>query len=510
MPIMVKRKKWIFYKHTCNLKLIEDFAQDIKYLCDSSVGKDQKRKLQIILHNQNHYNARGRKSNPPLDAILHRINTLKYWMFGHVLEGNDNRKENQRFIFSPLGNLFLKKLNEDIPNKDIVLAKIFLAMLFGLQFPTPANNVDPVFHLYPFRLIFKLLRDPRIGFRIYNKDVECILMFIQNVNQRSYEKLVNDILDLRKKSLSEVKRILLSDEHTYVNTVYEWEYYTISFLSSIAVLKETPGEFICKLYHPTKTGSHSKPTFRKATNGFVELNPNLISLCDILLSNYSPFANPVNLNDSDRITEDSVKEIYSFYPPELLESIGENPVFKRFADIAKCISLYSLNRENGDSDRFERVLCDGFNFFKNVSAQRIGKSGHTDIECLYKDSNRVEKFDVEAKSTENKLSLINSGRLRAHREEIGSKFTLVITPNYVPAVKEDIFDQPIVILLSNTFSEYLMNVVLEARDTDFTDLLNIIEANLGSDISEKVSALTFDRFGTRRLNDIVSNRSYSI
>ena len=58
---------------------------------------------------------------------------------------------------------------------------------------------------------------------------------------------------------------------TYVNAVYEWEYYTCKLLSSIGIFERTKGNTICKLYHPTKSGSHSNPTGRTARNGYVSL-----------------------------------------------------------------------------------------------------------------------------------------------------------------------------------------------------------------------------------------------
>lgn len=86
--------------------------------------------------------------------------------------------------------------------------------------------------------------------------------------------------------------------------------------------------------------------------------------------------------------------------------------------------------------------------FYNVEARRIGGAGHTDIECLY--LTKKKKFAVESKSTANKLSGINVGRLREHREEIGGEYTIVITPRYVPAAKRDIKGTDVVIVLAST------------------------------------------------------------
>lgn len=134
--------------------------------------------------------------------------------------------------------------------------------------------------------------------------------------------------------------------------------------------------------------------------------------------------------------------------------------------------------------------------FYDVEASKIGGAGHTDIECLY--LTKKKKFAVEAKSTKNKLGLINAGRLMAHREEIGAKYTIVVTPRYVPAVKRDIKGQNIVILLANTLSEYLYNHVYhDMREIRYSDIDDIVMEHLGEDISKYVSDRTIEKFSSK-------------
>ena len=131
--------------------------------------------------------------------------------------------------------------------------------------------------------------------------------------------------------------------------------------------------------------------------------------------------------------------------------------------------------------------------FYNVETKRIGGAGHTDIECLY--LTKRKKFAVESKSTANKLSGINVGRLREHREEIGGEYTIVITPRYVPAAKRDIKGTPIVIVLATTFAEYLYNNIFnEIRKIDYADFDDIIVNHLGEDVSRHISNMTMEKF----------------
>lgn len=484
MPIMVEKNKWILYKHTSNYELIKAVALDVKNSCKTDISNTEKERMQERLAALNMYRTRNPQERP-LDSINHRINTLEYYMFGY--EDDSNGK---RFIFSPLGNLFLKYINDEER-----LKKIFIAMLYAMQFQHPASGTDKEFQLYPFRLIFKLLTDERLNGKLYNYEYALLIAFVNSVDQNIYDNLVEKILELRSKSDEEIEKLYKSDEHTYVNAVYEWEYYTCKLLSSIGIFDKVKGSPICKLYHPTKSGSHSKPTGRTARNGYVSLNNSIKNFIVTLLEKYSFLKNPLRLDDSERMTLDVVKEIYSFYPPELMREIGESDTLSSLLELPKLIEEYSNNPENETAYLFEEVLDEGFSMFYNVETKRIGGAGHTDIECLY--LTKRKKFAVESKSTSNKLSGINVGRLREHREEIGGEYTIVITPRYVPAAKRDIKDTPIVIVLASTFAEYLYNNIFhDVRNVDYADFDDIIVEHLGEDVSKFISDMTMAKFAT--------------
>lgn len=483
MPIMVERNKWILYKHTSDYELIKAVALDVKNSCKTDISDIERQRMQDRLAALNLYKTRN-PNERPLDSINHRINTLKYYMFGY----EDDSGNNKRFMFSPLGNLFLKHINDTEK-----LTKIFIAMLFSIQFQHPASGTDKEFQLYPFRLIFKLLCDKRLDGRLYNYEYAQIIAFVNSIDANKYEKLVNDILNLRSKDETEIERIYKSDEHTYVNAVYEWEYYTCKLLSSAGVLNRVKGDLICKLYHPPKTGSKSNPTGRNARNGYVELKQPVIAFIKKMLNTYSFMQQPLKLDDSERMKLDIVKEIYSFYPQILMNEIGEKDELSSLLELPKLIEKYSNNPENETAYLFEEVLEEGFSMFYNVETKRIGGAGHTDIECLY--LTKKKKFAVESKSTANKLSGINVGRLREHREEIGGEYTIVITPRYVPAAKRDIKGTPIVIVLATTFAEYLYNNIFnEIREIDYADFDDIIINHLGEDVSRHISNMTMEKF----------------
>lgn len=483
MPITVSRDKWILYKHTCNYDMIKAVALDVKNSCKTDVSDLERHRMQERLAALDLYRTRNPEERP-LDSINHRINTLEFWMFGYEDKSNGDK----RFIFSPLGNLFLKYISDEQK-----LRKIFIAMMFAMQFQHPANGTSSEFQLYPFRLIFQLLTDKRLDGKLYNYEEELILPFVKTVTPESYEQIVTQILSIRNLPDIELVNKLKSDEHTYVNTVYEWEYYTQTLLSQVGIINKIEGDVLCKLYHPSKSGSKSLPTGRKATKGYVTISSNCLSFIKEMLAEYTCFATPVQLKDPERLTIDCIKEVYSFYPQLLLKEIGESDDLSKLLELPKLIEKYSNNPENETAYLFEDVLTEGFNMFYNVEAVKRGGAAHTDIECLY--IIKKKKFAVESKSTANKLLGINAGRLREQREEIGGEYTIVITSRYVPATKRDIKGAPIVIILANTFAEYLYNHIFhEVRNIDYADFDNIIVNNLGTDISGLVSNMTLEKF----------------
>lgn len=488
MDYMVKKNKWILYKHTSNFELVKAVAIDVKNTCKTDISTEERKRMAARLETLNLYKTRNPKDKP-LDSINHRINTLEYWMFGY----EEKVEKQKRFMFSPLGNLFIKNIDDFKKTQ-----KIFLTMLFAIQFQHPNSSTSSEFHLYPFRLICKLLTDERLDFKLYNYEVEYVVVFIETITEDKYENVVQELLNLRGKVNAELTMLFKQDEHLYVKAVYEWEYYTEKLLSMAGILNYTEGEIICKLYHPRKTNSKSDQTPRYATRGYVSLNKDVFDYTCTLLKEYPYTEEPLKLNDPERLTIDIIKEIYSFYPESLLVEIGEaeDIVSSKLLELPKKIEEYSCNAENGTAYLFEDVLVEGFNMFYNVEARGIGGAGHTDIECLY--LSKSKKFAVESKSTANKLTGINVGRLRQHREEIRGEYTIVITPRYVPAAKRDIIGTPNVVILASTFAEYLYNhIVNDIREIDFQDFDGIIINNLGTDISKIISDKTIEKFAAR-------------
>ena len=71
-----------------------------------------------------------------------------------------------------------------------------------------------------------------------------------------------------------------------------------------------------------------------------------------------------------------------------------------------------------------------------------------------------------------------------------------MTPDYSPKVGRHIQNDLITILKPVYLSEYLSNYYRDSNDeTSFQELNELIENNMGEDISERLSTITLNRFG---------------
>ena len=478
--------KWILYKHTSNFDIVKQTAIELKSSSSATLSNSDRRNLLRRLRVAGLYI--GRNPDEPLDSIQHRINTLLYYLFGY----REPIGKEKRFIFSPLGNLFMK----NIENEEN-LRKIFLTMIWGKQFPDPFFGTPTNFHIYPFRLIFKLLSDVRINHLTPLDYAHCIAR-AERIDELSYEKLILDILEFRTYEMKKIKEIFTLKTHHYVNAFHEWEYTTRLF-DSFGLINKSGGDKIFQLLHGTTTK-------RWLNDGVSKIHPQIKSYCSVLLNTYSYWEEPVEVNDAERLRVDAVKEIYAFCPPELLRelSLDENSVEYKLANLPKLINKFALNADIGAPDEFEIALTNAMNLFIDVEASRVSGPGNTDIECLYLGVNR--KFAVEAKSTQNKLTALNSGRLELHRSKISADYTIIVTPKYSPSVLTDIQNTRNVIVLVSTFSEYLYNYLAnDARDMSYEGIHQIALSSLGGDMSENLSHLTLSKFSVKEKEMVGAN-----
>lgn len=420
---------------------------------------------------------------------------IAWYMFGHYNKAR-KKDEEKKLVFSPLGNLLLDNLKD----KEKV-SRIFLTMLYGNGFRQPFSQMDERFNIYGFRLIFKLLRDARLGGILYDDEVFYYVMFVKTITPTDYEQLVSDILAFRRKPSAEKYSIFKQNERVIGLACHEWRYAT-GMLQSAGILKIHEGREVGDLTYGSVDKKTGRPTaVRKYNENHVVLRSELIPLVDSLFVSYPYHDKPYPEDEvGQKFNSSIVVEMYSFYPPELLKELGmdteDDKAIAAMLQIASDVNYYS-REETSSGAKFEYALTDAFNMFIDVDAERIGGAGNADIECVYYlPDNGRKKFDIEAKSTSRKLAQINSRRLKTHRVKIGSKYTMIVTPNYSIGVLKDIEGENSVIIKSATLANYFYQYVLKhGRNISYSMLDEIVEANIGGDITDSVNAYVYSNFG---------------
>ena len=484
-----KKAKWTVMKYVNSFDLLLKYADLIRDL-NAKVDDASITEINSVMRGLNVYQPKYGK--PSVDTTNFKICQIVYFMFAYRNEDSNNKE----IIYSPLGNLLLDNLS----NKDWV-AKIFATMLYGMPFNHPFNKMSPSFNLYPLRIVFKLLTESRLDCKLYQDEMFYHILWLKDIDQFSYEKLVNKILTFRTIP-PEVKYAMfterLSEQDALANALHETTY-LFGQLESAGIVSLLKGNCIGVLRQggfgrgevpdyitPKELAKHKPSGLRSYKSESIQLNSNLRELINKLLNTYPYWEKPHDLLDTLG-RQDYILHLYNFYPQELLEVLGikQNRI-QTMLQITKDIKKYSRNEEDGDCYRFETILADAFNEFDDVDAHKIGGSGNTDVECIYLTID--EKFAIEAKSTHTKLGGINAGRLQLHRNKINAKYTIIVAPYYKPSVESDIAHTVNVMITASCLSNFLYQATIHNPEgISYEPLYDIIQSSLGTNITAKVN-----------------------
>jgi len=492
-----KKGKWTVMKYVNDFDTIIEYADVIRDL-KAKIDDDSIIEINSIMEDLGIYAPRNGK--PSIDTTAFKICQLIYFMVGYR-----SNSVNKEIVFSPLGNLLLDHLENPEWKK-----KIFATMLYGMPFNHPYNKMTPDFNLYPYRLIFKLLMDERLGGVLYQDDVFYYVLWTKEIDDRSYDNLVHNILEFRGKSPQEKYRIFtakLSLEDALANALHETTY-LFGQLASAGIVFSIDGYKVGVLCHggfgrkdipdflpPAELAKVVRTGRRQYTTEGIKLRPEMFSLISSLLRTYRFDEKPHDLLETLG-RQDYILQLYNFYPQELLKELGiaQHDRIQTMLQITKDIQKYSRNIDSGDCYSFEDVLVDAFNEFEDVDAHKIGGAGNTDVECLYLTIN--EKFDIEAKSTQKKLGGVNAGRMQLHRAKIASKYTIIVAPYYQPSVEADIANTDNVLITASSLSNFLYQYTIHTKDDiSYKPLYDIVKTSLGTNISSKVNDYVGRTFG---------------
>lgn len=492
-----KKSKWTVMKYVNSFELILQYAELIREL-NARVDDDTIVEINSIMKDLNIYQPKNGK--PSVDTTNFKICQIVYFMFAYRNEASTNKE----IVYSPLGNLLLDNIN----NKEWV-AKIFATMLYGMPFNHPFNKMNPSFNLFPLRLIFKLLCDSRLDYKLYQDEVFYHIFWVKEIDQNSYEELVKTILSFRALSTDtkyEMFTERLSVQDGLANSLHETTYLfgqlqsagIATIFDGIEVGTLRQGGFgrsdIPDFISPEELAKHKPTGIRAYKTEGIRLNPNMVSLIKSLLLSYPYYEKPHDLLDTLG-RQDYILHLYNFYPQELLGELGikQNKI-QTMLQLTKDIKKYSRNQEDGDCYKFEDVLSDAFNEFDDVDAHVIGGAGNTDVECLYLTID--EKFAIEAKSTQTKLGGINAGRLQLHRSKINAKYTIIVAPYYKPSVETDIENTVNVMITASSLSNFLyQSTIHNPEGISYEPLYQIIQGSFGTNITSKVNDYVAKSYG---------------
>jgi hypothetical protein len=483
-----KKNKWTLMKYIKDFNLMVLYADAVRN-GKADVSDNALREILDGMEVDNLYHPRFGKQS--VHTIQFKVCQIVYYMFGYKLKVKGNKVE--RIVFSPLGNLLLD--NKD--DKKIV-SRTFLCMLLGMPFTHPFNKMHKSFNIYPFRLIFKLLTDKRLNYTLNHDEVFYHVMFYKDIDKKSYDDLVETILEFREISNTTKYNLFTKRkdvEDVLANALHEWNYASGVLQQAGIIDWHQADDNHGVLIHGGGSGR------RRYKSDSVKIKAEIFDFVSLLVSKYSYAEKPQDLTTRLQLNSEYVIKLYNFYPTELINELGiadeEQEKIISILQITDDIKHYAKNTNAGDAYRFEDVLCDAFNYFNDVTAEKHAMAGTTDIECIYSPENAEEKkFDVEAKSTKNKLMQLSERRLEHHRTIIGSEYT--ITPAIAPVVLEDIRNSNTVIIRSSSFSNFLYQSISNiGREISYKPIDDIIIGNTGKDITDNINQYVYENFGVR-------------
>ena len=479
------REKWTIMKYMNDFHLMTTYAEALRRtnaLSDENIAG--------ILADMEKDGIYKPRQGASIDTGKFKIIQIAWYLFGYYDKWSKKTAKN-RVVFTPLGNLLLDNLADKTK-----AAKILVAMLFGNGFRNPYSRMDSRFNIFAYRLVFKLLRDERLGGVLNHNEVFYFAMFLKELDGETYENLVSDILEFRKLPSSKKYHLFKKDENVVALALHEWTY-AVGLLQTGGIVDVDEGEEVGILVHGNGTGR------RRYKTSSIRIRPEIASFVDVMLTSYPAEEKPYSAEAmAGKFTMELVIERYNFYPPELLSELGieteEQKTLARLLTIAKQVDRFAHNETHLDCYRFEDALAEAFNLFCDVVAEKVGGSGNTDVECKYSppDPEPEVKFDVEAKSARVKLTQVNVGRISTHRLRVGSSYTIIVTPEFSRGVLGDISRDRSVVVKSATLSNYLyQGVARYGRSLSYADLHGIVAGNYGNDITKSVNELMFANFG---------------
>lgn len=471
---MRNKEVWLFPQNSCNMK---QFFITLNVIAKLN-GISRKENIQQLLmeqHSKNGtYNPYIEKDHYDISSANHKIDEPRF--YGAIYE-----TANKKIHVSTYGELLLK-YEDKIEKRN----KVFIGMLFSIQFDNPYKKMDTL-NIYPVRLIFRLLTEPRLNYYISNIETSYILYNIKHVNNKNeYEEIVNKILQFR--NLTKEKKILAltNDAEQFIKNFVSCNY-LFNMISDMGVTNQLKEKEKIDIKSPVRKAptaiTRRKLSLEKTYFTFVERYLEEVSV-------YDDIKRPTGLRS------DWIRDIYNNVPEILLNEIDESDnMYTEYLQIPKLLVETSVNPNKWSL--FEEYITKSFNLFVDVEAETIGGPGQPDTLCHYLNNDTL--FCADGKSTHKKLAGINDGRLNQHRKIYNAQYTIIVTPGYVPSAVEDIRGTKTCIITSYCFADlitkYIFKLYKNHKECSYEIFNNLILNNLGTDLSEKIYNIIDDELG---------------
>ena len=487
-----KDHKWIMQKNVSSKDIITAYLGCIK---DTTVDYG---KVLNSLKADGIYT--GRSVEGAKNTMGVRFSQMCFYMFGYQTDG-------KYFMPSPMTyNMFN-------PSSKIPQQTNSLVALYSMQYPSPYSNTSIDFNIYVGRLIVKLLLDERICQRLYIDEIIWFLPFIEEIDERSYKELIDSILEYRRLSYDEkltlFKNSTYDYNNLYANVTHEFNYYFLRIFEGFGVIDYHSDVFhnggkIFSFRHGTgQTYRNDSYKSRTTIPGYITLSTKVVKAAKKLNVTYSAFDKPTSLTSHLIFSKsDWLNTIYNLEPIRYLSCISED--YERLKNVSETISkmVYASKFGSRDGKEFEQSLKPIIELFKETrNVEIISGAGNTDLLCAMEDTSipteRLYKMNVDAKTRKHALEELNNRRLESHMRKVGAEFCIVVAPKFATGVELDIRGQRIVTIRAEDLGNYCYKECTSSGDgyADFQSIYEIINHNMGKDISNKIDLLIQQKYG---------------
>ena len=476
----MNKNVWLFPQNSCD---IDQFFNTLTTLQQLN-GINRKDGVQeAIMKKQikdGVYNPYGKHSSGyDMSSANHKIDEPRF--YGAIYE-----TPNGKIQMSNYGQLLLKYKDNIIKRN-----KIFLSMFSNVQFINPYKELKDL-NIRPLRLIFKLLLESRLEFKLTNIEIAHILYYVDTVKTvENYNNIVDEILLFRSLDNSKVISILDGDAAQFIKSYVSCNY-LFNFLKDLEIVN----------HQKSKSGFKLKSPLRKAPTNIcfrtISLKKEYVNYMKMFIEDndvYEDIKIPLGLRS------EWIVEIYNTVYDKLFVEIGDqDDEYANYMLIPKL--LVETSKDSTQWGTFEDCITKCFNFFDDLRAEKIGGPSEPDSLCVYENEKEKCVFVADGKSRNKKLSEVNDGRLKQHRQKYNAEYTIVVTSGYSPSAIEDIKGTKTCIITAYCFSDLVTKFIFKEyknkKECSYKDINDIVKSNLGTDISDKVYTFIDTKIGIEK------------